>query len=142
MEDRAGKLGHRLWRGALLGILCTLLLGCQGPELAPFLAKAPASDLPGSPRRTTPWPNALGPANARFSPLEALNPEAVGDLRLAWAVRTGDAGTFFQNTPILAQGRLLACTPHNQVLALDPLTGATLWRFDPKVGPGPSPNQA
>ena len=60
-------------------------------------------------------------------------------MRLAWTVRTGDGGTVFQNTPILAQGRLLACTPHNQVLALDPLTGATLWRFDPKVGPGPYP---
>lgn len=142
MEDRAGKFGRRLWRGALLGLLCTVLLGCQGPELAPFLAKAPALDLPGTPRRTTPWPNALGPENARFAPLEALSPEAVGDLTLAWAVRTGDAGTVFQNTPILAQGRLLACSPHNQVLALDPLTGATLWRFDPKVGPGPYPNQA
>lgn len=69
MEDRAGKFGRRLWRGALLGLLCTVLLGCQGPELAPFLAKAPTLDLPGTPRRTTPWPNALGPENARFAPL-------------------------------------------------------------------------
>ena len=142
MHSGLRKLGPRLWRGALLATLCTLLLGCQGPELAPFLAQAPAPDLPGVARRTTPWPNALGPENARFAPLGALSPEAIGEMRLAWTVRTGDGGTVFQNTPILAQGRLLACTPHNQVLALDPLTGATLWRFDPKVGPGPYPNQA
>ena len=142
MQNRLGRRGPRLWRGALLGTLCTLLLGCQGPELAPFLAKAPDPNSPAQARRTTPWPTALGPESARFAPLKALSPDTVSELQLAWAVRTGDAGTVFQNTPILAQGRLLVCTPHNQVLALDPLTGATLWRFDPKVGLGPYPNQA
>ncbi|MBL6716825.1 MAG: PQQ-binding-like beta-propeller repeat protein [Pseudomonadales bacterium] len=125
-----------------LSLLGSLLGGCQGPDAGAFLAKAPAPTLLGEPRDTTPWPSALGPSQARFSPLKSLSPEQLPGLELAWAVRTGDSGTVFQNTPILAQGRLLTCTPHNQVLALDPSTGATLWHFDPKVGPGPYPNQA
>ena len=135
-----GKAGGWLFVRLLGGLL--LLASCQGPDSGAFLAKAPDASRPGQPRETTPWPSALGPVQARFSPLKSLTPERMGQLELAWALRTGDSGTFFQNTPILAQGRLLACTPHNQVLALDPSTGATLWRRDPQVGPGPYPNEA
>ena len=36
-------------------------------------------------------------------------------------------------TPILLDGRLLICTPFNEVIALDPGDGHELWRFDPKI---------
>jgi len=36
-------------------------------------------------------------------------------------------------TPILADGRLVFCSPFNEVIALDPGTGAERWRFDPKL---------
>ena len=39
----------------------------------------------------------------------------------------------FQTTPILAGDRLVFCTPFNEVIALDPGTGAERWRFDPKI---------
>ena len=105
MHSGLRELGPRLWRGALPVTLCTLLLGCPGPELALFLAQAPARTFQRS-ETHYPWPNALGPENA---PLEGPKSKAIGEMRLAWTVRTGDGGTVFQNTPILAQGRLLAC---------------------------------
>ena len=39
----------------------------------------------------------------------------------------------FENTPILADGRLYMCSPFNEVSALEPGTGRQIWRFDPKL---------
>ena len=39
----------------------------------------------------------------------------------------------FENTPILAEGRLYICSPFNEISALDPGTGRQLWRFDPRL---------
>ena len=38
-----------------------------------------------------------------------------------------------EGTPILAGNSLVFCTPFNEVIALDPGTGAERWRFDPKI---------
>ena len=45
-------------------------------------------------------------------------------------------------TPILADGRLLISMPFNEVIALDPGTGAELWRFDPMVDTSRRPGNA
>ncbi len=42
----------------------------------------------------------------------------------------------FEDTPILADGKLFVCSPFNEVSALDPGTGKQIWRFDPKIDPG------
>jgi quinoprotein glucose dehydrogenase len=47
----------------------------------------------------------------------------------------GPKGSSFEDTPILADGRLLACTPTDRVFALDPLIGREIWAFDPKLAP-------
>ena len=39
----------------------------------------------------------------------------------------------FEATPILVEGVLYLTTPFNQVIALDPATGAAKWTYDPKV---------
>ena len=36
-------------------------------------------------------------------------------------------------TPIKVGDLLYLCTPHDIVIALDPVTGRTRWRFDPHV---------
>ena len=36
-------------------------------------------------------------------------------------------------TPIKVGDLLYLCTPHDMVIALDPVTGQTRWRFDPQV---------
>ncbi|HUO90617.1 MAG TPA: pyrroloquinoline quinone-dependent dehydrogenase [Rhizomicrobium sp.] len=88
------------------------------------------------------WPAYGGDQGGqRFSVARQVTPANVGRLALAWSFSTGDmqrhAGAMkrasFENTPILAEGRLYVCSPFDEVSALDPGTGAQLWRFDPKL---------
>src|SRR6185312_10795553 len=63
----------------------------------------------------------------------------------AWTFHTGalkpesDANkkAAFEATPILIDGTLYLSTPFNQVIALDPGTGAEKWKFDPQVDRSP-----
>ncbi len=126
--------------GFSIGLLMCLLLGsCSTTDFSRFQADA---DLNAKPRDTTPWPRYAGAGSARFTEAMLISKDNVGDLEPAWSFRTGDTGTIFQNTPILANGLLIVCSPHNKVSALDPLTGAVAWRFDAEVGVGPFPNNA
>ena len=68
----------------------------------------------------------------RFSPLEEINRENVGELGLAWyfdvpTQRGMDA------TPIVVDGRMYVTGSWSVVYALDAATGEELWRYDPKV---------
>ncbi|MBI1239870.1 MAG: PQQ-binding-like beta-propeller repeat protein [Alphaproteobacteria bacterium] len=77
----------------------------------------------------------------RYSPADDITPANVGDLEEAWVYRTGDLDTkadavrrsAFEGTPILIDGRLIVCTPFNEVVALHPASGEQLWRYDPKI---------
>lgn len=76
----------------------------------------------------------------RYSPLRQITPHNVHKLEEAWRIRTGDLPTdndpvelTNQNTPLKVNGKLYACTAHSKVLALDPDTGAEIWRFDPQI---------
>ncbi len=88
------------------------------------------------------------PGGTRFSPLAQIKPSNVDRLVRAWEYHTGDlesrppaamARTKFEATPLLVEDNLAFCTPFNEVVALDPGTGAQRWRFDPKVGDGRRP---
>jgi quinoprotein glucose dehydrogenase len=88
------------------------------------------------------WPTYSGtPGGERYSPLAQINRENVTRLKVAWTYRTGalDVKTplskdaAFEATPILAGGKLVLTTPYNQIVALDPTTGAKLWDFDPRI---------
>jgi len=88
------------------------------------------------------WPEYGGDAGGqRFSQAHQITHTNVGRLAVAWTYSTGDMTTHsdvmkrasFENTPILAEGRLYICSPFNEVSALDPGTGRQLWRFDPKL---------
>jgi quinoprotein glucose dehydrogenase len=77
----------------------------------------------------------------RFSAATQITPQNVSNLERAWTYSTGDLATkgdaikraSFEDTPILAAGRLYVCSPFNEISALDPGTGKELWRFDPKL---------
>ncbi|BBP79140.1 glucose dehydrogenase [Pseudomonas sp. Ost2] len=76
----------------------------------------------------------------RYSPLAQITPENAHKLVPAWTYRTGDipgpndpGETTAENTPLKVNGMLYVCTPHSQVIALDPDTGKEIWRFDPKL---------
>jgi len=94
----------------------------------------------------TDWP-AYGrdAGGTRYSPLKRINRENVTRLKLAWTYHTGalspvtdrNEKAAFEATPILIDGTLYLSTPFNQVLALDPGTGAEKWKFDPRVDRSP-----
>jgi quinoprotein glucose dehydrogenase len=77
----------------------------------------------------------------RYSTARQITPANVTGLRPAWRYSTGDlnrhpraiAHASFEDTPILAGGRLYVCSPFDEVSALDPGTGKELWRFDPRL---------
>ncbi|AIR86350.1 membrane-bound PQQ-dependent dehydrogenase, glucose/quinate/shikimate family [Pantoea rwandensis] len=74
----------------------------------------------------------------RFSSLNQITNENVQNLEVAWTYHTGDlrqdadASEYtFEATPVKANGMLYFCTPHNEVHALDPETGAVKWKYTP-----------
>jgi quinoprotein glucose dehydrogenase len=87
--------------------------------------------------------NAYGgdPGQSRHSAIRQIDRTNVAHLRGAWVYRTGEIerrGRWarhgkFQNTPIIAAGNLVVCTPFNRVVALDPATGSERWIYDPRL---------
>src|ERR1700687_4739631 len=84
----------------------------------------------------------------RFSKLDQITPANVGNLVRAFEFRTGDLGTRdpalmartkFEATPLLVENSLIFCTPFNEVIALDPGSGAQKWRYDPKISTAQRP---
>lgn len=81
-------------------------------------------------------------ANTHYSPLAQINGENVGQLETAWIWQSADIpvmeknsglGSFsFQGTPIMVGGVLYIGTSLNQVAAIRPGTGETIWGFDPE----------
>lgn len=78
----------------------------------------------------------------RFAPDRQITPANVSDLEPLWSYRTGDSreshpnspgGYTFQTTPIKVGDKVVICTPHNRVIALDADSGAERWVFDPKL---------
>ncbi|MEP6967932.1 MAG: pyrroloquinoline quinone-dependent dehydrogenase, partial [Pseudomonadota bacterium] len=117
--------------------------GGLGAALAILTLAACSRIPPPPPAPDADWPYYGGDAGGqRFSTAAQITPANVQGLRVAWTWSTGDAvskpaaalrAAAFENTPILAGGRLYACSPFNQAAALDPATGRPLWRFDPKI---------
>lgn len=74
----------------------------------------------------------------RFSALNQITKENVRNLEVAWTYHTddlrqdNDATEYtFEATPLKANGMLYFCTPHNEVHALDPQSGAVKWKYTP-----------
>lgn len=98
------------------------------------------------------WAFYGGDAGGRkYSPAAEITPANVGDLVSAWSYSTGDMQRRdpaairrmkMQTTPILVDGRLLMCTPFNEIIALDPGSGRELWRHDPQVDTSRRPGNA
>ncbi len=88
------------------------------------------------------WPHFGGDAGGmRYSAAAEITPANVNDLVPAWTYRTGHlqapeaavARSKFEATPILVDDKLVLCTPFNVIIALDPASGAELWRHDPRI---------
>lgn len=77
-----------------------------------------------------------------YSPATLITPQNVGTLKKAWEFHTGDLppqGSKTQylneNTPLKVGDNLYVCTPTQQVIALDAITGKEKWRFNPHADP-------
>src|SRR5271154_6440999 len=88
------------------------------------------------------WPNyGNDPGGTRYSPAKQIDRGNVAQLHVAWTYRTGalpndeelDKKAAFEATPILIDGKLFLSTPYDHVIALNAVTGAKLWEFDPKL---------
>lgn len=75
----------------------------------------------------------------QYSSLRQINTENVDGLQEVWRARTGELGEdletpfAFEANPVLAEGRLYISTGSAIILALDPATGAEIWRHDAKI---------
>src|SRR5947209_15555936 len=126
----------------LLAMTAVLFSGWGSVWAAP---QGKSENRPAQPRprsEAADWP-AYGHdgGGARYSPLKEINRENVKNLRAVWTYRTGDVAdgsrtaetSQFEATPIMVEGTLYLSTPFNRDIAIDPLTGAERWSFDPKI---------
>ena len=95
--------------------------------------------------QTVEWPSyAADAAGTKYSPLDQIDAETVGDLEIVWrqpvipdAIRGGDTSrgpVGSQTTPLMAGGRLYFSTGLGTVAALEPTTGEVLWNSGPSDG--------
>jgi len=95
------------------------------------------------------WPVYGGdPGGMKYSKLDQIDRDNVDQLELAWTWKTGEEPLLgprqpkrgedvwpgmFEATPLMIDGMLILSTPLNRVVALNPDTGAELWRYDPRA---------
>ena len=101
-----------------------LLLMCM--PLCGFAAGAPAGPI-GHARAA--WEDAS--AGTHFSPLSQITPGNVARLGVRWVFDTGLQGSGFEDTPLVAGGRMYVLLPSEVVVALDPYSGRRIWSYDP-----------
>lgn len=68
----------------------------------------------------------------RFSPLEQINADNVGELGLAWEAPLGSFRGI-EATPIVVDGVMYTTGSWSEVIALNAATGEVLWKYDPEV---------
>ncbi|HXD23436.1 MAG TPA: PQQ-binding-like beta-propeller repeat protein, partial [Gemmatimonadaceae bacterium] len=100
---------------------------------APAAAPADAVKLHPAPRAE--WLANRGDlASTSYSPLEQINRENVGKLRMAWRWKSDNFGPtpefYFRATPLMADGVLYTTAGlRRTVVAIDAATGETLWMY-------------
>ncbi|MGD8817566.1 MAG: pyrroloquinoline quinone-dependent dehydrogenase [Acidobacteriota bacterium] len=123
-----------------LFLLCALVSvsACGGSaEVA-----EPRSATPGPAEAGAEWRSYAGNIyNHKYSTLDQITPENVADLEVAWRWRSPasdlaprDSGAVqfsYETTPLFVNGVLYASTTASQLAAIDPVSGETLWVYDP-----------
>ncbi|WP_245413514.1 pyrroloquinoline quinone-dependent dehydrogenase [Mangrovicella endophytica] len=105
--------------------------------LAAAAARAPVEPLPVGPD----WPHYGGSTTAsRYSPLDQITPDNVGQLQKVWTYRTGDMPSEAaenkyapETTPLKIGDRLYLCSAKNILIAVNAASGEEIWRYDPQV---------
>ncbi|SVB43955.1 uncharacterized protein METZ01_LOCUS196809, partial [marine metagenome] len=98
------------------------------------------------------WPAYGGGVGAnKYAPFDQIMPDNLDELGIAWIWEWDDSPDWtdrvtrskmpdgFKATPIMAGGRLFVRSRYSVAVALDPVSGETLWSFDPGTGEGRRP---
>ena len=139
------KVGVMICSG--LGLLSLTLLAASylqaDIQLDPVETRVPLAARAGDEIGWRNYGNTIG--GTRYSPAGQISNANAGLLERAWTYQTGDSNALrpdikvpmsFMATPIMADNRLIFCTPTGAVVALDPDSGRQLWRHDPMADAG------
>lgn len=98
------------------------------------------------------WPAYSGNLGAqKYSPLPHVNRSNVDNLELAWVWTSNlDPGArvvdgerkgpdMFKGTPLMVNNKLFVRTRFSAIVAIDPISGSTIWEFEPDTIKGPPP---
>lgn len=119
-------MSNRNWRGlGLLGVIAGIVLVATPP----IAGQQPGGVDNGEWRY---WGGDAG--GTRYSPLDQIDASNFEDLEVEWVWRGDNFGPnadpILRSTPIYANGRLFTVAGERRtVVALDPVTGETLWTF-------------
>lgn len=145
------KIGRRILSGMMLWVCASLpaqtgnisasvnpstpSIDSPRSELPEFKIIPPAATADLTPAAEVPmdrfsgWTRSLGDnGSRRYSALQQITKENVGQLEVAWTFRAGDGAANIQCTPIIVDGLLIAPTPGRAIVAIDAATGAERWR--------------
>ena len=126
-NNRAGDTGmaRRAMRVAAISVLALASTACTTmADTSSGLAPAPEKfDYVG-------WDGYLGGAeSSQYSALDQINRANVGQLQVAWEFSTGE-GQPPRFNPVIGGGRMYVLAGDGNLVALNPATGAEIWRSD------------
>lgn len=125
----------KLWAAPLMALGTLALSGCEGlvEGMSGTGNGVTADMLVGADADHANWiTHGRTYDEQRFSPLDAVNTETVGDLGLAWYADM-DTARGQEATPLVLDGKLYLTTAWSKVKAFDAATGKALWDYDPQV---------
>jgi PQQ-dependent dehydrogenase (methanol/ethanol family) len=70
--------------------------------------------------------------NTRFADIDQINPSNISQLKPAWTFHTGaNPNLGMQMTPLVVDGVMYITASDDEVFALNPTTGAQIWKYAP-----------
>jgi quinohemoprotein ethanol dehydrogenase len=116
--------------GLILGAL--ILVGCSKEEGANLETAAPP-EVVAQAKADVEWlKHGLDDGEGRYSPLDEINTDNVGQLGLAWYFDY-PTNRGMEATPLVADGVIYSSSAWSMVFAHDAVSGELLWFYDPEV---------
>jgi len=114
----------------VLALALTAAVTAVAPVSAQMAKSAPRGNPPGEWRY---W--GADAWSSRYSPLDQINASNFNALQIAWTWTPGGSDEYFRSTPLYAAGRLYSVgTAQRAAYAIDPATGAQLWKWGMEEG--------
>src|ERR1700749_1600483 len=137
---------HSIAYAALLGLSCTLVTPIRAQEVANPDQWSPPRAVKMAPvtqdQLNTAAKNSKdflltngNYAQTRFHPAKQITRDNVKNLRVAWIFQT-DVKESLETSPIVVDGVMYVTTSFSHVYAVDAKTGAEIWHYKHKMGPG------